>query len=99
MRELLASHPRVVQDNPRVRFQAIGKDALELVVFAYSDIPHIDVMHKASRVIAAGADGLQASTAGTAAAEVAAGEGDDAPIIRLVEKVIADAAAAELVRQ
>jgi MscS family membrane protein len=37
VRDLLATHPRVVHDNPRVRFQSIGKDALELVVFAYTD--------------------------------------------------------------
>ena len=34
----------------------IKREAVEVVVFSYSDIPHIDVMHKASRVIAAGAD-------------------------------------------
>jgi predicted GTPase len=34
----------------------IKRDAIDLVVFAYSDVPHIDVMHKASRVIAAGGD-------------------------------------------
>ena len=37
VRELLASHEKIVKDNPRVRFQSIGKDALELVVFAYTD--------------------------------------------------------------
>jgi MscS family membrane protein len=37
IRELLDTHERVVKDNPRVRFQQIGKDALELVVFAYTD--------------------------------------------------------------
>jgi predicted GTPase len=30
----------------------------DLVVFSYSDVPHAEVMHKASRVIAAGADFL-----------------------------------------
>ena len=35
--ELLASHEKIVKDNPRIRFQRIGKDALELVVFAYTD--------------------------------------------------------------
>jgi predicted GTPase len=34
----------------------IERDRIDLVVFAYSDIPHIEVMHKASRVIAAGGD-------------------------------------------
>ena len=37
VRGLLASHEKIVQDNPRIRFQNIGKDALELVVFAYTD--------------------------------------------------------------
>ncbi|MGD8628278.1 MAG: cyclic 2,3-diphosphoglycerate synthase [bacterium] len=34
----------------------IERENIDQVVFAYSDIPHIEVMHKASRVIAAGAD-------------------------------------------
>jgi predicted GTPase len=34
----------------------IKTDAVDLVVFAYSDVPHVQVMHKASQVIAAGAD-------------------------------------------
>ena len=37
IRELLASHEKIVQKDPRVRFQNIGKDALELVIFAYTD--------------------------------------------------------------
>ena len=37
VRELLASHEKIVKDNPRIRFQRIDKDALELVVFAYTD--------------------------------------------------------------
>jgi MscS family membrane protein len=37
VRELLASHEKIVKDNPRIRFQRIGKDVLELVVFAYTD--------------------------------------------------------------
>lgn len=32
------------------------RERIDLVVFAYSDIPHIDVMHRASRALAAGAD-------------------------------------------
>lgn len=36
-RELLASHEKVIKDNPRIRFQQIGKDALEPVVLAYTD--------------------------------------------------------------
>jgi predicted GTPase len=34
----------------------IERDAVDAVVFSYSDIPHQTVMHKASRAIAAGAD-------------------------------------------
>ena len=34
----------------------IKKNRVDLVAFSYSDIPHVQVMHKASRVIAAGAD-------------------------------------------
>ena len=37
IRDLLASHEKVIHDNPRIRFQRIGEDALELVVFAYTD--------------------------------------------------------------
>jgi MscS family membrane protein len=37
IRELLASHEKIIKDNPRVRFQSIGEDALELRVFAYID--------------------------------------------------------------
>jgi predicted GTPase len=36
--------------------EIIQRDRIDVVVFAYSDIPHVEVMHKASRVIAAGAD-------------------------------------------
>jgi predicted GTPase len=36
--------------------QLIREKDIEQVVFAYSDVPHEDVMHKASRVMAAGAD-------------------------------------------
>ena len=36
--------------------EIIVREKIDLVVFSYSDIPHVDVMHKASRVIAAGAD-------------------------------------------
>jgi predicted GTPase len=34
----------------------IKENAVEQVVFAYSDIPHMDVMHEASTVLASGAD-------------------------------------------
>ncbi|MHC5040437.1 MAG: GspE/PulE family protein, partial [Planctomycetota bacterium] len=51
--------------------------------------------HKKYYGAGAGEGRLDAGGAGIAAAEVAAGEGDDAPIIRLVEKIIADAARAK----
>jgi predicted GTPase len=38
--------------------EIVIREKIDLVVFSYSDIPHIDVMHKASRAIAAGADFL-----------------------------------------
>jgi len=34
----------------------IGREQVDEVVFAYSDIAHVDVMHTASKVLAAGAD-------------------------------------------
>ena len=34
----------------------IRADAIDLVVFAYSDLAHVEVMHRASRSLAAGAD-------------------------------------------
>jgi predicted GTPase len=34
----------------------IAREAVDEVVLAYSDLSHVDVMHKASRVLAAGAD-------------------------------------------
>jgi len=43
----------------------IKREKVDQVVFAYSDIPHIDVMHKASRVIAAGADFILLGTRST----------------------------------
>jgi predicted GTPase len=36
----------------------IRSHGVELVVFSYSDIPHVELMHKASQVMAAGADFL-----------------------------------------
>ncbi len=35
VRSLLAAHPRVIQDNRRVRFLGFGTDALEMEIFAY----------------------------------------------------------------
>ncbi len=43
----------------------IGEQQVDEVVFAYSDIAHIDVMHKASIVMAAGADFRLAGPAAT----------------------------------
>ncbi len=34
----------------------VRENRIDLVVFSYSDVPHIEVMHKASRVMAEGAD-------------------------------------------
>ena len=36
--------------------EMIKADKVDLVAFSYSDVPHTEVMHKASQVIAAGAD-------------------------------------------
>ncbi len=36
--------------------EMIKEDKVDLVAFSYSDVPHTEVMHKASQVIAAGAD-------------------------------------------
>lgn len=36
--------------------EMIKKNKVDLVAFSYSDVPHTEVMHKASQVIAAGAD-------------------------------------------
>jgi MscS family membrane protein len=39
LRDMLAGHEKIIQgDAPRVRFQAIGVDALELIVFAYISV-------------------------------------------------------------
>jgi predicted GTPase len=37
-------------------FEIIGELGVQTVVFAYSDVPHVEVMHRASLVQAAGAD-------------------------------------------
>ena len=34
----------------------VARESVDLVVFSYSDVPHVTVMHKASQVIAAGSD-------------------------------------------
>ena len=43
----------VPEDELEARIRA---DAVDLVVLAYSDLPHAEVMHRASRALAAGAD-------------------------------------------
>jgi predicted GTPase len=45
--------------------ELIGEQQVDEVVFAYSDIAHLDVMHKASTVMAAGADFRLAGPAAT----------------------------------
>lgn len=54
--------PRYAQGIPiedEARLEALCRElAVDLVVFAYSDLPHADVMHLASRALAAGADFL-----------------------------------------
>ena len=45
--------PIVPEDELEARIRA---DAVDLVVLAYSDLPHAEVMHRASRALAAGAD-------------------------------------------
>jgi MscS family membrane protein len=37
VRDLFSSHEKVYRGEPRIRFQNFGKDALELVVFTYTD--------------------------------------------------------------
>ena len=37
-------------------FDLVKKNRIDLVVFSYSDVPHVEVMHKASVATAAGAD-------------------------------------------
>jgi predicted GTPase len=36
--------------------EVIGRERIDEVIFAYSDLPHAEVMHRASSVLAAGAD-------------------------------------------
>lgn len=52
-----ARYPDGIPIVPESRLEAtIAKHAVSLVVFAYSDVSHEYVMHRASRVLAAGAD-------------------------------------------
>jgi predicted GTPase len=52
-----SSYPGGIPIHPEADLVQLVKDqAIDLAVFAYSDVPHEYVMHKASLVIAAGAD-------------------------------------------
>jgi predicted GTPase len=52
-----SSYPDGIPIHPEEELTQLIKDkAIELVVFAYSDVPHEYVMHKASEVLNAGAD-------------------------------------------
>ncbi|UCF29248.1 MAG: GTPase [Chloroflexota bacterium] len=51
------NYPDGINIYPEAELEKIIKDqTVELVVFAYSDVPHEYVMHKASQVVEAGAD-------------------------------------------
>ena len=53
------STERLSPSTPRRRLsQLIKRNKVEQVVFAYSDISHIDLMHKGSFALASGAEGL-----------------------------------------
>jgi predicted GTPase len=50
-------YPEGIPIVPEDEFEArVSADAVDLVVLAYSDLAHIEVMHRASRALAAGAD-------------------------------------------
>lgn len=50
-------YPRGVPIHPEAELaDLIRKHRVDIVVFSYSDVSHVDVMHKASLVLAAGAD-------------------------------------------
>jgi len=52
-----AGYPRGIPIRPEAELPLLIRDhQVDEVVFAYSDIAHLDVMHKASLVLAAGAD-------------------------------------------
>ncbi len=77
----------------------IRSEAVDEVVFAYSDVAHVDVMHKASMVLAAGADfrllgpnatELRAPVPVVAVCAVRTGCGKS-PTSRLVGRVLTDA--------
>ncbi|MFI5330437.1 MAG: cyclic 2,3-diphosphoglycerate synthase [Desulfobaccales bacterium] len=59
-------YPAGIPFYPEEDLTALIRDhRVDLVVFSYSDVAHVEVMHKASRVIAAGADFLLPGAART----------------------------------
>jgi predicted GTPase len=59
-------YPEGIPFYPEEELAGLIRDhAVDLVVFSYSDVPHVEVMHKASLVMAAGADFLLPSAAKT----------------------------------
>jgi predicted GTPase len=59
-------YPAGIPFYPEEELAALVRDnKAEVVVFSYSDVPHLEVMHKASRVMAAGADFLLPGAAQT----------------------------------
>ncbi len=66
-RELAGSlYPEGIPFYPEEELATLIRDQhADLVVFSYSDVPHVDVMHKASLVAAAGADFLLPAAART----------------------------------
>ena len=52
-----AAYPQGIPISPEAELtDLIKKHKIDLVAFSYSDVPHVEVMHKASRVMAQGAD-------------------------------------------
>jgi predicted GTPase len=59
-------YPQGIPFYPEEDLAALVRDhRIDLVVFSYSDVSHLDLMHKASRVMAAGADFLLPGAART----------------------------------
>jgi len=59
-------YPRGIPILPEERLeQIIRDDRIDLAVFSYSDVSHVEVMHVASRVLAAGADFMLLSAEST----------------------------------
>ena len=59
-------YPAGIPFYPEEDLTALVRDhGVDLVVFSYSDVPHVELMHKASQVVAAGADFLLPGAAKT----------------------------------